>query len=70
MYPEPTELLLIGCLTGLIWAQTIQIRYIDTKHQVADVLTEGNCTCDAWIIFFICSTSAISALLAALRIPA
>ena len=40
----------------------IQIRYIDTKHQLADILTNGT-------IFFIFSTSAISALLAAPRIP-
>ena len=47
----------------------IQIRYIDTKHQLADMLTKGNFTSNG-TIFFICSTSAISAPLAALRIPA
>ena len=26
----------------------IQIRYIDTKHQLADMLTEGNFTRDEW----------------------
>ena len=26
----------------------IQIRYIDTKHQIADILTEGNFTRDEW----------------------
>ena len=26
----------------------IQIRYIDTKHQLADILTKGNFTCDDW----------------------
>ena len=26
----------------------IQIRYIDTKHQLADILTKGNFTCDEW----------------------
>ena len=26
----------------------IQIRYIDTKHQLADILTKGNCTRDEW----------------------
>ena len=26
----------------------IQIRYIDTKHQLADMLTQGNCTRDEW----------------------
>ena len=46
-----------------------QIRYIDTKHQLADMLTKGNFTRNG-SIFFICSTSAISAPLAALRISA
>ena len=27
----------------------IQIRYIDTKHQLADILTKGNFTRDIWI---------------------
>ena len=31
----------------------IQIRYIDTKHQLAYMLTEGNFTRDEWTIFFI-----------------
>ena len=44
MCQEPTELLWIGCLTGLI----LQIRYIETKHQLADILTEGNFTRDEW----------------------
>ena len=26
----------------------IQIRYIDSKHRIADILTEGNFTCDEW----------------------
>ena len=26
----------------------IQIRYIDTKHQIADILTKGNFTRDEW----------------------
>ena len=48
----------------------IQIRYIDTKHQLADILTKGISHVTNGTIFFICSTSANSALLAALRIPA
>ena len=70
MCQEPTELLWIGCLTGLILI--LKFRF-DTlipninSHtfwpQVISLVTNG-------IIFFICSTSAISALLAALRIPA
>ena len=31
MFPEPTELLLIGCSIELIWTPKIQIKYIDTK---------------------------------------
>ena len=26
----------------------IQIKYVDTKHQLADILTKGNFTCDEW----------------------
>ena len=26
----------------------IQVRYIDTKHQLADILTKGNFTCGGW----------------------
>ena len=48
MCQEPTELLLIGCLTELILILKIQIRYIDTKHQLADILTKGNFTRDEW----------------------
>ena len=28
----------------------LKIRYIDTKHQIADILTQGNFTCDEWNI--------------------
>ena len=48
MFREPTELLWICCSTGLIWIQKIQIRYIDLKHQLADILTKGNFTQDEW----------------------
>ena len=27
---------------------TVQIKYIDTKNQLADILTKGNFTCDEW----------------------
>ena len=40
----------------------IQILYIDTKHQHADILTKGSFTRDEWNSLFICLTSAISAL--------
>ena len=48
MFQGPTELLWIGCVTGLIRTQKIQIRYIDTKHQLADLLIEWNFTRDEW----------------------
>ena len=48
MFPEPTELLLIGCLVESIWTPNIQIKYIDTKNQLADILTKGNFTRDEW----------------------
>ena len=49
----------------------IQIRYVDTNHQLADMLTiKGISHVMSGTIFFICSTSAISAPLAATRIPA
>ena len=38
----------------------IQIKYIDTKNQLADILTKGNFTRMNGIIFCVCSTSAIS----------
>ena len=47
----------------------IQVKYVDSKHQFADVLTEGNLTRDG-TIFFMCSTATISAHLAGLRISA
>ena len=42
-----------------------QIKYNDTKNQLADILTKGNFTRDEWhvmngIIFCVCSTLAIS----------
>ena len=46
MFPEPTELLLIGCSIESIWTAKIQIKYIDTKNQLADILTKGNFTRD------------------------
>ena len=48
----------------------IQIRYIDTKHQLADFLTNINFKRDEWNNLLLGSTSAISALSAALRISA
>ena len=55
MFHGPTELLWIGCL--------IQIRYIDTKHQLADMLTKGNFTRDEWNnILHLLNTSHFSCL--------
>ena len=48
MFPEPTELLLIGCSIESIWTPKIQIKYIDTENQLADILTIGNFTRDEW----------------------
>ena len=45
MFHGPTELLWIGCLT-VILDPKVQIRYMDSKHQIADILTEGNFTRD------------------------
>ena len=47
MFPGPTELRLIGCSIELTWTQ-IQIKFIDTKNQLADILTKRNFTRDKW----------------------
>ena len=41
-------MLLIGCSIELLWTPKIQINYIDTKNQLADILTKGNFTHDEW----------------------
>ena len=48
MFPEPTELLLIGCSIEINLDPKIQIKYIGTKNQLADILTKGSFTRDAW----------------------
>ena len=48
----------------------IQIKYVDTKQQLADILTKGISHAMSGTIFLICLTSAISAHSAALRISA
>ena len=49
MFPELTELLLIGWLFDRINLDPkIQIKYIDTKNQLADILTKWNFTRDEW----------------------
>ena len=41
-------MLVTGCLIELIWTPKIQIKFVDTKNQLADMLTEGNFTRDEW----------------------
>ena len=48
MFPELTGLLLIGCSIEVILILKIQIKYIDTKNDLADILTKGNFTRDEW----------------------
>ena len=48
MFPEPTELLLIGYSIESIWTPKSKSKYIDTKNQLADILTKGNFTRDEW----------------------
>ena len=48
MFPELTELLLIGCSIELIWIPRSKSNYIDTKNQLADILTKRNFTRDEW----------------------
>ena len=61
MFPEPTELLLIGYSIESIWIPKIKIKYIDTKNQLADILTKGNFTRDEWN-HLLCSILAILVL--------
>ena len=48
MFPGLTELLLIGCSIESIWIPKIQIKYIDTENQLADILPKWNFTHDEW----------------------
>ena len=48
MFPGLTELRLIGCSIESIWTQKIQIKCIDTKSQLADILTNGSFTKNEW----------------------
>ena len=48
MFPEPTELLLIGFFDRINLEPKIQIKYIDNKNQLADILTKGIFTRDEW----------------------
>ena len=66
MFPEPTEVLLIGCSIRIDLDPRIQIKYIDTKNQHADILTKGNFTRDGWnrllCLFNICHFISINSL--------
>ena len=48
MFPEPTELLLIGCSIGSIWTPPSKSNTLTPKTQLADILTKGNFTRDEW----------------------
>ena len=48
IFPGPTELRLIGWFDRINLDPKIQIKYIDTKNQLADILTKGNLTRDEW----------------------
>ena len=41
MFPEPTELLLIGCLKESIWTPKSKSNTSTPKNQLADILTKG-----------------------------
>ena len=48
MFPGPTNLRLIGCSIEFNLDPKIQIKYIDTKNQLADMLTKGYFTRGEW----------------------
>ena len=47
-FQNPQGFLLIGYLTEYTWILRFRIRYIDTKHQIEDILTKGHVTRDEW----------------------
>ena len=59
MYPEQTELLLIGCFDRIYLDPEIQIKYVDTNSQTC--WQKGILHAMSGIIFSICLTSATSA---------
>ena len=48
MFPEPTELLLIGCSIELTWIPKSKSITSTPKTKPADILTKGNFTRDEW----------------------
>ena len=52
MFPEPTELLLMGYLIESAWTPKSKSNTL-TKNQLADILTKGNFTRDEWNHLFV-----------------
>ena len=48
MFPEPHRVALDWLFDRINLDPKIQIKYIDTKNQLADILTKGNFTRDVW----------------------
>ena len=48
MFPEPHRVALDWLFDRINLDPNIQIKYIDTKNQLADILTKGNFTRDEW----------------------
>ena len=48
MFPEQHRVALDWLFNGINLDPKIQIKYIDTKNQLADILTKGNFTRDEW----------------------
>ena len=48
MCPVPAESRLIGYSKESTWTPKIPINYVDTKNQLADILTKGNFTRNEW----------------------
>ena len=60
--PEPTELLLIVFFDTITLVPKIQIKYIDTQNQLADILTKGNFRCDEWNLLCLLNISNFSSV--------
>ena len=48
MFPETPRVAVDWLFDRINLDSKIQIKYIDTKHQLADILTKGNFTRDEW----------------------
>ena len=70
MFPEPTELLSIDCLTVLFCTQKFKSVALTPNTNSQTCWLKGSSLVMSGTIFFICSISAISAPLAAPRISA